>query len=232
MICKAFVDAGALKPALAWAMAAIALASCDAPNAEENRTAFESSATGSVARTAAAAGKPSLVPFRAMTSDAEVLQGDPDVPGQPFVIRIRELPGTIVPPHSHPVDEHVTIVSGTWRFGFGEDFDPARLTALPVGSYAFAPKGSTMFAHAPEGAVVQVHGVGPFHIHWKHGVATLDEKPALFRFRRGDRVAAARGEGVVRQGYASGPLVQYEIDGGGNRLFMAREKEIAPAPAG
>ena len=208
-----------------------ALVSCEAPQPQENRTAFASSATGSIARGEAAAGKPRLVPFRAMTSDAEVLQGDPDAPGKPFVIRIRELPGTIVPPHSHPVDEHVTIVSGIWHFGFGDAFDPERLTALPTGSYAYAPKGSTMFAYAPEGAVVQVHGVGPFHIEWKHGAATLDDKPASFRFRRGDRVAGPRGEGVIRQGYASGRLVQYEIDGGRHGLFMAQERDLGPAPA-
>ncbi|HEX8263327.1 MAG TPA: cupin domain-containing protein [Allosphingosinicella sp.] len=206
------------------------LASCGPEAPEAERTGFASSTTGSIAKAEAPSGKPRLAPFRAMTSDAEVLQGDPDVPGQPFVIRIRELPGTIVPPHSHPVDEHVTIVSGTWHFGFGDAFDPARLTALPTGSYAFAPKGSTMFAYAPEGAVVQVHGIGPFHIEWKHGAATLDEKPGLFRFRRGDRVTGPRGEGAIRQGYASGPLVQYEIEGPAG-LFMAAESDLSRVAA-
>jgi hypothetical protein len=163
-----------------------------------------------------------------MSSDVEVLHGNPDLPGQPFVIRIRELPGTIVPPHSHPVDEHLTIVSGTWHFGFGDRFDRARLAALPTGSYGYAPKGSTMFAYAPDGAVVQVHGVGPFHINWKHGIATLDDQPARFRFRRGERVSTSRGSGMIRQGYVSGPLVQYEIEGGPTGLFMAQERDLRP----
>jgi hypothetical protein len=30
--------------------------------------------------------------------------------GEPFVMRIRELPGTIIPPHKHPVDEHITVI--------------------------------------------------------------------------------------------------------------------------
>ena len=208
------------------------LASCAPAPEPAARTGFASSATGSIARADAPAGRPRLLPFRAMTTDAEVLLGDPDVPGQPFVIRIRELPGTIVPPHSHPVDEHFTIVSGTWHFGFGDAFDPARLTALPTGSYGYAPRGSTMFAYAPEGAVVQVHGVGPFHIDWKHAVATLEEKPDLFRFRRSEHVASPRGEGTIRQGYASGPLVQYEIDGGPRGLFMAQEGDLRRAPSG
>jgi quercetin dioxygenase-like cupin family protein len=211
---------------LAALVAVAALASCVSEAQETNRTGFASSATGSIEKAAGPAGEPRLVPSRPMTSDAEVLQGDPDVPGQPFVIRIRELPGTIIPPHSHPVDEHLTIVSGTLHFGFGDEFDPARLTALPAGSYGYAPKGTTMFGYAPDGAVAQVHGIGPFHINWKHAVSTLDEKPDLFRFRRGDRVAAPRGEGTIRQGYASGPLVQYEVEGGPAGLFMAQERDL------
>jgi len=204
------------------------LTSCEAEDAETNSTGFNSSATGSIGKAAAPTGKPHLIPVRPMTTDAKVLLGDPDVAGEQFVIRIRELPGTIIPPHSHPVDEHLTIVSGTLHFGFGDSFDSARLTALPAGSYGYAPTGTTMFGYAPEGAVVQVHGVGPFHITWKHAVSTLEEKPTLFRFRRGDLVESARGEGRIRQGYASGPLVQYEVKGGSAGLFMAQERELRP----
>lgn len=92
-------------------------------------------------------------------------------------MRIRELPGTIVP--------------------------SAALRAKPAGAYAFAPAGTPMFAASPDGAVVQVHGVGPFHIHWRDGLASLaDGDTAAFRLRIGDRVGGARGAGVVRAGYA------------------------------
>src|SRR5215468_5833626 len=46
-----------------------------------------------------------VVPLGKMSGDVEILYGDPEVAGQAFVMRIRELPGTVVPPHSHPVDE-------------------------------------------------------------------------------------------------------------------------------
>lgn len=108
---------------------------------------------------------PRTIPLGPMSGDVEVLYGDPDAEGQPFVMRIRELPGTIVPPHSHPVDEHITVVQGTWYFGVGESYDSTALKELKAGSYAFAPGGATMFARSPELAIVQVHGVGPFHIH-------------------------------------------------------------------
>src|SRR5689334_11575281 len=169
-----------------------------------------------------------IVPLGEMAGDVQLLYGDPDVSGQAFVMRIRELPGTVVPPHSHPVDEHITVVKGTWYFGFGERYEPTALRELKAGSYAFAPKGSWMFGYSPEGAVVQVHGVGPFHIHWHDGAKTLSESAvgATFRFKRGDKVASARGAGQIVEGYASGTLIQYEIERPNGERFMAHEREL------
>src|SRR5437773_598330 len=45
-----------------------------------------------------------IVPLRPMSGDVEILSGDPEKAGEPFVMRIRELPGTRIPVHSHPVD--------------------------------------------------------------------------------------------------------------------------------
>lgn len=53
-----------------------------------------------------------LAPIHPMTDDVEVLYGDPEKSGEPFVMRIRELPGGIIPPHRHPVDENITVVQG------------------------------------------------------------------------------------------------------------------------
>jgi hypothetical protein len=162
-----------------------------------------------------------------MAGDVEILYGDPEKPG-PFVMRIRELPGTMIPLHSHPVDEHITVVQGTWYFAVGETWDRAALKELKTGTYAFAPQGSTMYGYSPEGAVVQVHGVGPFHIHWRDGIKTLDDADgsAAFQFRKGQRVQAPRGRGSIRQGYASGAVIQYEVEAQDGSLFMAQEKEL------
>src|SRR6266576_2607444 len=113
-----------------------------------------------------------IATVHAMSGDVEILSGDPEKPGQPFVMRIRELPGTRIPLHSHPVDENITVVQGTWYFAVGEKWDRAALQPLRPGDYAFAPKGSTMFGYCPDGAIVQVHGTGPFLIRWCHGLKT------------------------------------------------------------
>ncbi len=180
---------------------------------------------------AGASEAPLFVPIRPVAGDFEVIYGDPEKAGEPFVMRIRELPGTVIPPHTHPIDEHLTVVEGTLYFAVAETYDPALLTELPAGSYAFVPKGRTMFGASPEGAIVQVHGNGPFHINWRHGLNTLDDADAneRFRFARGQRLVTPRGRGVVRQGYRSGQIIQYEVAGDDGRLFMAHESEVAIA---
>ena len=170
-----------------------------------------------------------VVPLRPMTGDVEILHGDPEKPGEPFAIRIRELPGTIIPLHSHPVDEHITVVQGTWHFAVGTTWDKAALKELRAGDYAFAPKGSTMFGYCPDGAIVQVHGIGPFLIHWLHGSKTLDDPDAgaTFAFRRGDHVRSARGTGTIREGYASGEIIQYVVDGDDGASYMSSQHELS-----
>ena len=175
-----------------------------------------------------------IVPIRKMTGDVEVLYGDPEKEGEPFVMRIRELPGTIIPPHRHPVDEHITVVQGTIYFAVSEKFDRALMKEIRTGGYAFIPKGSTMYGYIPDGAIVQVHGTGPFHIYWRAGASwhkghkTLDDPEAAhhFKFRKGARVVSARGRGRVRQAYFSGEILQYEVEADDGTLFMALEGEL------
>ena len=175
-----------------------------------------------------------IIPLQPLSKDFEVIYGDPEAVGKPFVMRIRELPGTIIPPHKHPVDEHITVVQGTIYFGVGEKFDRTAMREIKTGGYAFIPKGSTMFGYIPDGAIVQVHGVGPFHIHWRAGTRwlekdkTLDDPDAgsFFKFKKGERVSTKRGKGRIRQGYFSGEVLQYEIESEDGFLFMASEEEL------
>ena len=175
-----------------------------------------------------------IIPIRPMSQDVEILYGDPEKVGEPFVMRIRELPGGIIPPHKHPVDEHITVLQGTLYFGVGEKFSRASMKELKAGGYAFIPKGSTMFGYTPEAAIVQVHGVGPFHIHWRAGntwrdsLKTLDHPDAgsVFKFKKREQVVAKRGRGRIRQGYDSGEFIGYEIERPDGSLFMALEGEL------
>lgn len=195
----------------------------------ETRSPF-AAASGVTRATAGADGAGHIVPMHPMSGDVEILQGDPEKPGVPFVLRIHELPGTRIPLHSHPVDENITVLQGTWYFAVGNKWDPAALTPLHAGDYAFAPKGSTMFGYCRDGAIVQVHGVGPFQIHWRHGLKTLDDADArsVFTFRKGQTLASPRGPCTIRQGYASGDIVQYEVTLQDGSVAMVDQADVHP----
>jgi quercetin dioxygenase-like cupin family protein len=94
-------------------------------------------------------------------TEVAIVSGDPLREGAPYVIRLRSTPGTRLPVHWHPKDEHITVLSGTWCGGMGDRFDERACRDMPAGSYVFVPKGSRHFA-VSRGNVVQIHGVGPF----------------------------------------------------------------------
>jgi quercetin dioxygenase-like cupin family protein len=82
------------------------------------------------------------------------------------VIRVRYRGKSRIPPHWHPVDEHLTILSGTFRIGMGDSGDERATTALGVGAYALLPAKMAHYAWADDNTTVQAHGVGPFVINY------------------------------------------------------------------
>ena len=92
-----------------------------------------------------------------------ILSGDPSKGGV-FTVRLKMPAGYKINPHWHPTDEHVTVISGTFKMGMGEKFDEATMTELPTGGYALLPAQMRHFAMASTEAIVQVHGTGPFKL--------------------------------------------------------------------
>ena len=93
-----------------------------------------------------------------------VLKGDPSKAGLPFVVQCRMPDGYTIPPHWHPTDENVTILSGTLQMEMGKAFNPEALKDLGAGSYALMPARQPHAARAKGETMIQVHGVGPFAI--------------------------------------------------------------------
>jgi quercetin dioxygenase-like cupin family protein len=96
-------------------------------------------------------------------SKLAVLEGDPTA-AEPFTMRAWMPDGYFVPPHWHPIGEHLTVLSGTLVLGMGEKLDPAQETALGSGGFAAMPAGMRHWARAEGETVIQIHGVGPFDI--------------------------------------------------------------------
>jgi quercetin dioxygenase-like cupin family protein len=92
-----------------------------------------------------------------------VLSGDPGQPG-PFTLRAKMPAGYRVPPHWHPTEENVTVLSGTLAMGAGDALGDAALHELKAGDFANMPANVRHVAVARVETVIQVHGVGPFAV--------------------------------------------------------------------
>jgi quercetin dioxygenase-like cupin family protein len=92
-----------------------------------------------------------------------VVHGDRTKTGL-FTIRLQFPAGFKVPPHTHPVAEHVTVISGTLNLGSGPKFDEANTHEMNAGAIAVMPPGMQHFAYTKSGCVLQVHAMGPFEI--------------------------------------------------------------------
>jgi hypothetical protein len=90
-----------------------------------------------------------------------VLKGNPNTAGV-YTIMLRVPAHTKIAAHSHRNDRVATVISGTWRIGYGEDFDEAKLKALRSGSFYTEPPSEAHFAETgDEAVIVQITGFGP-----------------------------------------------------------------------
>lgn len=160
----------------------------------------------------------------------EVLSGDPDKAGAPFVIRIYNLENQIVVPHWHPEDEHLTIVKGTWSIGDGETFDRTALREMSAGDYVLVPKTMRHFGWAKTEVITQIHGIGPFKIIPVDPWVFLTDPNAAsrFKYRLKDRVRSRRGEGVVLFGFSSDKnrITQFVVKRDDGSAFAEFEEEL------
>ena len=87
--------------------------------------------------------------------------GRESVQARPYTLRLKFPAGYKLAPHTHPDDREVTILSGTWYIGYGQQFDEAALKALPAGSFYTEPANVAHFIAIKEPVIIQVRGTGP-----------------------------------------------------------------------
>jgi quercetin dioxygenase-like cupin family protein len=92
-----------------------------------------------------------------------VLQGDPGSTNE-FTVRLRMPDGYRIPPHTHPTDEHVTVISGDFQVGMGNTFKGDSMLTLAPGGFVTAPANHAHYAEARGATIVQVHAIGPFQL--------------------------------------------------------------------
>ncbi|MBS3650275.1 cupin domain-containing protein [Pseudaminobacter sp. 19-2017] len=96
-------------------------------------------------------------------AQAAVLFGDPSKEGL-FALRLKVPAGYAIPPHTHPGNEVVTVISGTFNLGMGNTADRGLAKPLPAGSFFAMMPGTAHFAYADEEAVIQITTNGPWGI--------------------------------------------------------------------
>ena len=94
-------------------------------------------------------------------AEAAALLGDPGKEGL-FALRLKFPKGYRIAPHTHPVLEVVTIISGTFRLGMGETADHEKAKVLPAGSFFALSPGTVHYASADEETVLQISTNGPW----------------------------------------------------------------------
>jgi hypothetical protein len=194
-----------------------------------------------------------VAPLTKIPSDQwiEKMVGDMDKPGQPFVIRIHHDAGYVVLPHTHPEDENITVLTGSWALGMGSRFNMAELEPMEQGALGFVPKRMAHFGYAKVETTLQVHGIGPFVNQpidpvfeltskgvlskpslLKSGVPTSSSPADCFKLTVGAHMQGERGEGVVAGALCSpaNQFTQYWIKKPNGERFWATLKDLKPLP--
>ena len=69
--------------------------------------------------------------------------------------------GYKIAPHTHPLRENVTVLSGTLKVGMGDKWDDSKTLNFPAGSFAFLDPSMHHYAGASGQTVIQIHGQAP-----------------------------------------------------------------------
>jgi quercetin dioxygenase-like cupin family protein len=102
--------------------------------------------------------KPPLAPGAKVT----VLEGNPKDTGH-FTMRVKMPPHYLLRPHTHPVDERTTVISGSVNIALDEAIDSAKTKKLTAGCFYVNPANAAHYLYTNETeAVVQISTNGPW----------------------------------------------------------------------
>jgi len=105
-----------------------------------------------------------------------VLHGDPSKAAE-FTVRFKFPDGYKIAPHWHSKDENLSVLSGTLILHMGDTMT-AEAHNLDAGAYHFLPGKMHHAAETKGETVLQLHGTGPFDIHYLNPADNPNPKAA------------------------------------------------------
>jgi quercetin dioxygenase-like cupin family protein len=92
-----------------------------------------------------------------------VIEGNPANPGL-FTMRAKIPAGFKIMPHSHPADEHITVLEGSCYMGLGDKYDEKEARKMVTGAFGVMNVGTRHYFFTREACTIQLHGMGPWGI--------------------------------------------------------------------
>ncbi len=90
------------------------------------------------------------------------IEGDLRAANVLFGYRLKVPDNYRIPPHFHPADEHLVVISGVFNMGHGDKFDLGSTRPMTAGSFVVMPKGAHHFAWTKGETIIQVYAIGPW----------------------------------------------------------------------
>jgi mannose-6-phosphate isomerase-like protein (cupin superfamily) len=103
----------------------------------------------------------SAPPFIPAGAQLAVLEGDPMASTGDYTLRLKMPDGYKIAPHTHPLRENVTVLSGTLKVGMGDKFEVSKMMSFKAGSFAYLDPSMHHYAAASGETVIQIHGQSP-----------------------------------------------------------------------
>ena len=105
-------------------------------------------------------------PFIPAGAQLAVLEGNPMASSGDYTVRLKMPDGYRIAPHWHPKRENVTVISGTFKVGMGDQFREGSMASFPAGSFAYLDPDMHHYAEASGEVVVQIHGMAPVQFNY------------------------------------------------------------------
>jgi len=97
--------------------------------------------------------------------EVAILDGHPQKAGL-FTVRFNTTQEFIMPAHSHPKDERVTVIQGRVAVGFGQDASRAAANEFVAGDYYINARDVVHKVWIDADSIVQISGIGPWVVEY------------------------------------------------------------------